>query len=138
MSFKSVLDKIGAGFEDVFTFIGSAKGQAVIATGEGLVESFAPGAAGFIQLLNAWGTEVIKTQALATAAGKASGSGAQQAAAVLAAITPQALAFAKAQGIANPSDAQLQAANNALVAFANAFSGEPEAATATTTTATSA
>jgi len=122
MSVKTVLDKIGADFKGVFTFLGSQKGRALIATGEGLVEAVAPGATGLINLANTWLTEIIKSQALATAAGQSSGSGTQQAAAVLNAVTPQALEFLKAQGITSaPTTAQLQTANSALVAFANAF-----------------
>lgn len=126
MSVMTVLDKIGADFKDVFSFLGSSKGQTIIATGEGLVEAVIPGATGLINLANTWLTEIIKSQAIATAAGQASGAGAQQAAAVLSAVTPQVLQFLQANGITTaPTTTQLEAANTSLVAFANAFATTP-------------
>ena len=125
MSFKSILDKIGSDAKAVFSFLGSSKGQAIIATGEGLVETVEPGTAGVFALANNWIAEVVKTETLAFAAGAQQGSGAQKSAMVLAAVTPQALAFAKANGLSTPTATQLTAANNALVAFLNAFSEAP-------------
>ena len=121
MSLKTALDKIGEDAKEVFSFLGSAKGQAEIATGEGVVESIVPGTAGLLTLANTWLTEIVKTQALATAAGAATGSQTQKAALALSAAAPQAIAFAQANGLPAPTATQLQAANTALVAFANAF-----------------
>jgi len=121
MSVKSVLDKIGTGFKDVFDFLGSTKGQAIVAAGESVVETIAPGTAGLINLANNWLTEIVKSEALAAAAAEQTGSGAQKGALVLSAVTPQALAFAQANGLPAPTATQLAAANTALVAFANAF-----------------
>lgn len=121
MSVKSVLDKIGSDFKAVFTFLGSPTGQKIVSTGEAVVEAIVPGTAGAITLANNWLTEIVKTQALATAAAAESGSSTQKAAATLAAITPQALQFAQVNGLPAPTATQLAAANDALVAFLNAF-----------------
>lgn len=125
MSIKSVLGKIVTDVKDVFGFLGSAKGQAVIAAGEGLVEAIVPGTAGVFTLANTWLAEVIKSETLATTAGQGDGSGTQKAAMVLAAVTPQALQFAQANGLPAPTAAQLAAANTALVGFLNAFAVAP-------------
>jgi hypothetical protein len=127
MSVKSVLDKIGSGFKDVFEFLASSKGQAIVGAGEAVVESVLPGTAGFINLANNWLTEIVKSETLAAAAAAQTGTGSQKAALVLSAVTPQALDFAKANGLPAPTAAQLQAANTALVAFANAFTAAPAA-----------
>lgn len=123
MGFKSILQKIGVGIKDVFAFLGSAKGQAIITAGEGIIETVQPGAKGLVDLANNWLAEIVKSEALAAAAGEQTGSGAQKAAMVMAAMAPQAIAFAKANGaVSEPTAAHLAAANTALVAFANAFS----------------
>ena len=127
MSFKSVLDKIGADAKAVFVFLGSPKGQAVVSTVEGAVVAFEPGASGLVALVNNWLAEIIKTESIAAAAGQQTGSGVQKAAAVVSAVAPQALQFAQANGLPSPTAAQLQAANAALVAFANAFAQEGKA-----------
>lgn len=121
MAIKSVLDKIAVGFKDVFNFLGSAKGQAIVSAGEAVIETIAPGTAGLINLANNWMTEIVKTETLAVAAEVQTGTGPQKAAMVLSSVTPQAIEFAKANGLPNPTAAQLAAANTALVAFANAF-----------------
>jgi hypothetical protein len=122
MSVKSVLDKIGADAKDVFAYLGGTKGQAVVATGEAVIEAVLPGTAGFLNLANTWLTEIVKTQALATAASATTGSDVQKATLAISAATPQAIAFAAANGLPAPTAATLLAANNALVAFGNAFS----------------
>ena len=122
MSFKSVLDKIGADAKGVFAFLASPKGQVIVGAEEAAVEAFVPGATGLINLANIWLTEAVKTETLAVAAGSAAtGNGAQKAALTIAAVGPQAAQFAAANGLPSPTSAQLTAANNALVAFANAF-----------------
>jgi hypothetical protein len=125
MSVKSVLDKIGEDAKGVFAFLGSTKGQAVVTAGEGIVETVVPGTAGAINLFNNWLTEIIKTQALAAAAGAATGSGAQKASMVLSAVTPQALAFAQANGVSAPTAATLNTINSLLVQALNAFTVAP-------------
>lgn len=127
MSFKTVLDKIGSGFKDVFDFLGSPRGQAIVRAGEAVVETIVPGTQGLIDLANRWLVEVVKSETLAAAAGAQTGTGMQKAAMVLSAVTPQALDFAKANGLSAPTAAQLAAANTALVNFANAFTATPAA-----------
>jgi len=122
----SILNKIGADFKAVFSWLGSPKGQAVIAAGETLAVSLGAPAA-LINVANNWLTEIIKAETLATAAGTQTGSGAQKAAAVLSAVTPQVLAFAQAQGVAAPTAAQIATANDSLVSFLNAFTMTPVA-----------
>jgi hypothetical protein len=134
MSLKSVLDKIGTDVKDVFNFLGSPKGQALVSAGEGLVETVLPGTAGAINLGNAWLQEIIKTQAIATAASAGTGSSTQKAAMTITAITPQALAFAQANGLPAPTATVIANANNALVAFLNAFTLAPETTTVPVTT----
>jgi len=120
MSFKTILEKIGQDAKGVLKFLGSPKGQALVGTGEALVEAEVPAATGLINLANTWFAEVFKSETIAAAAGQQTGTGVEKSAAVLAAVTPQALQFAQQQGL-KLTDAQLQAANNAIVAFANAF-----------------
>ena len=121
MSFKSVLSTIGKDVKGVFAFLGSSKGQAIIATGESLVEAVYPPLTSVINLANTWMVEIVKDEALAAAAGQQDGTGAQKAAAVISTVTPAALAFAQTNGLPAPTAVQLEAANTALVAFLNAF-----------------
>jgi hypothetical protein len=122
----SFLGTIGKDFKAVFAFLGSAKGQQVVSGVEGLAvagaTAFGAGApvAAALSLINTWGTEIIKTEALAAAAGSQTGSGAQKAAAVLAAIDP-AIQFAAANGLPAPSAANATIINNALVVALNAL-----------------
>jgi hypothetical protein len=81
--------------------------------------------------------EIYKAQALANAAGACGTTGStQKSALVLNAVTPQVSAFLKTQGLAPANSTQLQAANDALVAFLNALGGAAVPAPAATTTAT--
>lgn len=105
----------------VFQWLGSAQGQKVIATGEAVAESIYPPATAVINLANTWLTEIIKTEAIGVAAGAGTGSGAQKAAMVITAESPVVLAFAQQYGLSAPTAAQIAAANDALVAFLNAF-----------------
>lgn len=139
-SFKSFLSAIGNDFKKVFSFLSSPAGQAVVSAGEAVAEGAATavnpaaGAAltGALALANAGLTEVIKTEALAAAAEQQSGTGAQKAAAVTAAITPQVLAYAQQNGLAAPTSTQIQTIVNSLVGFLNAL---PAPATTTTSAA---
>ena len=137
MSVKSFLSAVGGDVKKVFSFLGSPKGQQVIQTGEGLAVAAAgaiagPGASNivgdFLGMANTWMTEIFKTEAIATAAAQQEGTNLQKATAALTAMTPQALAFAQQHGLPAPTAAQLQAANDALVAFGNAFAApQPKA-----------
>ena len=130
MSVKSVLDKIGTDIKDVFTFLSSTKGAALVDDGEELLEAIVPGAEGAITLFQNWFTEIIKTQAIATAAGAQAGSNTEKAALVLQAIGPQAIAFAQANGVSAPTAAELNTINTLLVQAFNTL-GTKAAATTT-------
>lgn len=112
----SFLSTFGNDFKAVFAWIGSTKGQAVITTGEKLAEQIDPGATPVINLANSWMTQILTTQALAAAAEAQPGTGAQKAAAVIAAISPQVVSLFPAM-----NSAQITAANNSLVAFLDAL-----------------
>ena len=124
---QTFLQHLGADIKDVFAWLGSSKGQGVIATGEALVEAAVPQAAGLINIANAWMTEIIKDETLAAQAGAQNGTGTQKAAMVLNTVTPQVVAFFERRKLAAPTATQLQAANTALVAFLNAFDAEKSA-----------
>ena len=127
----SFLSAFGKDFKAVFAWLGSAKGQAVVSGAEGLTETvataFGAGApvAAALRLINTWGTEIIKTEALAAAAGSQTGSGELKAAAVLTAIEPD-IQVAAANGLPAPSAANLAIINTALVTVLNAL-GAPVA-----------
>lgn len=125
----SFLSTVGKDIKGVFTWLGSAKGQAVVAGTENLVEVGAtiagigaPVQAG-INLLNNWMAEIVKAQAIgeaAAATGTAEGN-TTKAAAVLNAIGPQVTAFAQSQGLPATSAANLAVINTALVTALNAL-----------------
>jgi hypothetical protein len=134
MSFKSILDTLGSDTKKVFIFLGSSKGQAIVDAGEAVVETIEPQTTAFFTLANNWLAEILKTQALATAAGAASGSNDQKTAIALSSITPQVLAFAQQYGLNTPTATELATANAALVTFFNVL-GATVATTAVTPTA---
>lgn len=116
----SFLSAIGNDFKRVFSWIGSPKGQALISTGEAIATSIDPGLAGIFSLANSWMNKVLTTESLAAAAAQQTGSGTQKAAAVMVAMGPEISKYfptATATEIAN--------ANNAIVAFLQAFNTVP-------------
>jgi hypothetical protein len=123
----SFLSAIGKDFKAVFAWLGSAKGQAIVATTEGAAVAIAtpfglgPAIAGAETLFNSWLAEVVKTETLAAAADQQTGSGVQKAAAVIAAMTPQAITFAQHNGLAAPTAESLQTINTSVVAVLNAL-----------------
>src|SRR3984885_11496269 len=125
----SFLSTIGKDFKAVFSWLGSAKGQAGVAGTENLAGVGAPVQAG-ITLLNNWMAEIVKAQALGeAAAATATGEGnTTKAAAVLNAMVPQVAAFAQTQGMSATSAANLNLINTSLVTALNALG----AATSTT------
>jgi hypothetical protein len=135
----SFLSAFGNDVKKVFSWLGSTKVQAVVGVAEAIAEAVDPALDGVITLTNTWVQEIYKAQALATAAVATGSTGnAQKAALVLNAVTPQVTAFLKSQGLSAATATQLQAANDALVAFLNALGGTAtSAATTTSTTNTS-
>jgi hypothetical protein len=119
----SWLSTLGNDVKKVFGWLGSPKGQAILSTGEGIVEVVDPALDGIINLTNTWLQEIFKAQALAAAASANATGGVQKSAMVLNTVAPQIIAFATAQGLPIPTGVELQNANNALVAFLNALGG---------------
>jgi len=134
----SFLSAFGNDVKKVFGWLGSPKGQAIIGTGEAVLEAVDPALDGVVTLTNTWLQEIYKAQALATAAAATGTLGnTGKAAMVLNAVTPQVMAFLKTQGLAPANSTQLQAANDALVAFLNALGSTATPASAATTVAAS-
>jgi len=121
MGFKSVLTVIGADAKKVFVWVASPKGQAVIHTGEAVAEAIDPGLTGLINLSETYMQEIIKTEALAAAAGAQTGTGVQKSAAVVSAVTPAVIAYAKEAGLPTPTADQISKASDAMVAFLNSL-----------------
>ena len=121
MSFKSVLATIGKDVVKVVAWIGSPSGQVMLSAGEGVAAEVFPQLSGLVFLANGWIKEIVKTEALFSAAGQQNGSGTQKASVVLSTVTPEVLAFAKEHGLAVPTADKLAAANTALVTFLNCF-----------------
>lgn len=117
----SFLSTIGKDIKGVFTWLGSAKGQAVIQTAGAVVATIDPALSGIVTLTESWITKVISTEALAVAAGAQTGSGTTKAAAVLNAMQPEITKYFPAA-----TATELSNANTALVAFLNAL-GTPVA-----------
>lgn len=116
----SWLSTAGKDIKGIFSWLGSSKGQQVIATGEAVAEAVGAPAA-IINIANYWIGKVLTIEAVATAAGQQVGSGVIKAAAVLTDVTPQVLTIAKANGLPVPTSDNLAKANTALVAFLNAL-----------------
>ena len=127
----SFLSTVGKDFKAVFTWLGSAKGQAVVGAVEAGAEIAVPAITPAITLVNSWMTEVIKVETLANAATSSTGTGTQKAAAALSTMTPQVLAWASANGYAVPNSTQISAINTAVVNVLNLL-GATEAPTTTT------
>lgn len=120
MSFLSGLKAFGMDIEKGFAWFGSPKGQAVVATGEAVaIAAGAPPA--IITLFNSWAAKAYNVEALAVTAGKAAGTGADKAAAVMTAVTPEVLQYVQQAGVSARTAAQIQAGNDALVAFVKAM-----------------
>lgn len=121
MSFLSGLKVFGQDIVKVFSWTMSPKGQAIVSTGEAIVETAFPVSVPIINLVNAWFAKAYQVETLAVAASQATGTGAEKAALALQTITPQILAYAQQEGLAPRTAAQIQAANQAVVAFINAM-----------------
>jgi hypothetical protein len=121
----SFLSAIGGDIKKVFQWIASPKGQTVIHSVETGIEAAFPAATGAINLLNAWGVEIFKTEAIAAAAAATPGTDTnmQKAAAVLNVLTPQVLAYAQQYKLPAPTAATIATINTALVTALNALTG---------------
>lgn len=135
----SFLSSLGKDFKAVFSWIGSAKGQATIATVEGattaVVAAVNPGAGlameGIEDLVNVALKQIVTVETVAAAAAAQTGTGAQKLAAVVSAVAPQVGTTLKTLGVATPTDTQVQSIStvvaNSLVAILNAFPPAPTA-----------
>lgn len=121
MSIFSGLKVFGSKVENIFAWFGSPKGQAVVATGESFLEIAVPQSAPIVDLFNAWAQKAYTVEALAVAAGKATGTGADKAVLAISSITPTVLQYAQQAGLPQRTAAQIQAANDAAVAFIKAM-----------------
>lgn len=121
MSFLSGLKVFGQDIVKVFSWAASPKGQAVVATGEAIVETAFPVSVPIINLANAWFAKAYQVETLAVAAGQSQGTGPDKAALAMQTITPQVLAYAQQEGVSPRTAAQIQAANDAIVAFIKAM-----------------
>lgn len=112
-SFTSILSDIGNGLKKFFT------GAVTVATAaEPFIAVIFPGIS---PLFNAVVAEVGKAEALAAAAGAQNGTGQQKLELVLSSVESSFNDYAKANGFATPTQAQIEAAVNAAVAFLNAI-----------------
>ena len=112
----SVLKKIGHVLLTIVTF-----GAVAAQDAAPFVGLFLPA---WGSLLTATSSAVLTAEAAGTTAvanAPASDTSAQKLAIVLAAIKPQALAFAKTVGASDPTDAQIETYVNGIVAALNAF-----------------
>lgn len=121
MSFWSGFKVFGKDIVKVFAWAGSPKGQQIIGTGEGLLETALPVTIPIVSLFNSWFQKAYTVEALAVAAGKGTGSGIDKASLAIQTITPQVLQYAQQEGLGARTAAQIQAANDAIVAFINAM-----------------
>lgn len=121
---NSLLDTIGNDIKGVWKWLASSDGQAVITTVEDITEAVYPPAAGIIQIINNWLAEILKTQALSTAAGSATGSNAQKRAMTVGAIRSQVLTYAKNHGYPTPTQDQINKVNDLLVSAMNTLQGK--------------
>jgi hypothetical protein len=117
----SFLSAIGKDIKAVFGWLGSSKGEKVIETAGGIAVAFGAPAM-LVNLAENWIHKVIATEALAVAAGQQDGSGTQKAAAVLNAMEPVVAAY-----FPSATQDQMKKANDAIVAFLNAFEAPPAA-----------
>lgn len=121
MSFLSGAKVFGREIEKAFSWFGSPVGQAVVAAGEGVVETVAPFTAPIVNVFNEWAKKAYNVESLAVAASQATGTGPDKAALVMQAITPVVLQYAQQEGVGARTAAQIQAANDAVIAFIKAM-----------------
>jgi hypothetical protein len=92
-----------------------------------VIETVIPNSIPLVDLFNEWAKRAFTVEALAVSAGQSSGTGVDKAALAISSITPQVLAYAQQAGLAPRTAAQIQAANDATVAFIKAMTDPPAA-----------
>lgn len=124
----SFLKTLGKDVKSVFAWLGSSKGQAVVAgaeaTAEGVVTALnAPAGAALtagVALVNNWIAEAVKMEALASAAGSQDGTGTQKAAAVLSTMVPELTSYLSNAGYTSANiTAKATTINNLVVQLLN-------------------
>jgi len=113
----SFLSAIGKDVKAVFTWLSSPKGVAVVQTAGAVVEAVDPALSGIVTLAESWITKAINYEALAVAAAGSADTSTQKAAAVISEMGPLV-----AQYFPAATQAEINNANTAIVAFLNAFS----------------
>jgi hypothetical protein len=131
--FVSFLKVIGSDAKKVLAFLASPKNQAIVVAtenaGAAIVGAIDPALtapiASFMPLIQNWTAEIFKAEALGAAAigVDPAATDIQKSAAVISALAPQVIAFAEANKLPIPTGDRMQAANDALVAFFDAFEG---------------
>ena len=124
MSFWSGLKVFGKDIVKVFAWAGSPNGKQVIGTGEGILEAVLPVTIPIVSLFNSWFQKAYVVEGLAVAAGKSTGSGLDKASLAIQTVTPQVLTYAQQEGLKPRTAQQIQAANDAVVAFINAMTAD--------------
>jgi hypothetical protein len=122
MGFKSFLSGVVHDADKVFSFLNSAQGQSTVATVEGAATGVAtavnPTAGNQLQgvsaLINQGLREVVSVESIAAQAGKQSGTGAEKAAAVTAALSPNIAGLLQSLGVAQPTSDQVQKVGQAV------------------------
>jgi hypothetical protein len=118
----TVLDDIAKAPGEVLKWLASPKGQAIEGIVETGLEVAIPQITGIVNIFNKYTTEAIKVQALAVASGATAGSAStQKAAAVVNEVGPEVLSFAQANGLAQPTAAELLELNDLAVKFIQVF-----------------
>lgn len=120
MSFWSGLKVFGHDIVKVFSWL-NGPGKTIVATGETVLEAVLPASIPIVDLMNAWLAKAFAVESLAVTAGQSSGTGADKAALAIQTITPQILTYAQQEGLQPRTAAQIQAANDAIVAFIKAM-----------------
>lgn len=129
-TFLAGMKVFGQDILKAFAWYGSPKGQQIAQAGEAVVEAVVPASVPIVNLFNAWAQKAYSVEALAVAAGQATGTGLQKAAIVSAAVAPDVLAYLQQAGVPARTDAQIAAANDAAIAFINAMTAPPAIAPA--------
>ena len=121
MSFLTGLKAFGKDIVKVLAWPASPTGQKVVGVVEGVVETAFPASMPIVALFNSWAQKAYTIEAVAVAASQTSGTGAQRAGAVMNAVVTDVLSYAAQEGVSPRTVAQIQAANDAVVAFINAM-----------------
>ncbi len=117
------LKKLGVGIKDVFGWLSSDKGQAVVKVGEAAMETAFPSLTGVINIINAWVAKAFTVEAIADAAAENTGTGAQKATILLNDLTPVVLALASQHGLPAPTAEKLATINTNVISIINLLTG---------------